>query len=81
MASPLQGLVSTQNNPLYLDPGQSTTTNMYYIPDTLENWKWPRCLNPHHVEVKAAFTEWVKRFEALGNKVQNARDQADLRTS
>ena len=56
-------------------------SDRYYIPDTLENWKWPRHLNPHHLEVKAAFIEWAKRFEALGNKVQYACDQADLRTS
>jgi hypothetical protein len=56
----------------------------YYIPDTLENWKWPSRLNPHHLEVKAASAACAKRFGALGDKaykVQYVYDQIDVGTS
>lgn len=81
MASPLQGSLFTQNNPLYLDSEESTMSDGYSIPDTLENWKWPRHLNPRYLDVKAASAAWVGHFEGLGNKAQYAYDQIDIGTS
>ena len=52
----------------------------YYIPNTLENWKWPRRLNPHYLEVKAAFAAWAGSFEGFSQMAQYACDQADIRT-
>ncbi|KAF8269054.1 isoprenoid synthase domain-containing protein [Lactarius quietus] len=40
----------------------------YYIPKTLENWKWPCCINPHHNEIHAEATEWIKIFKGLKPK-------------
>ena len=56
-------------------------SDRYYIPNTLENWKWPRYVNPHYLEVKASSAAWARRFEAFGKKVQYAYDRIDLRTS
>ena len=55
--------------------------NRYYIPNTLENWKWPRRLNPHHLEVKEASAAWVGRFEGFGRMAQYAYNQCDICTS
>ncbi|KAI9457970.1 terpenoid synthase [Lactarius psammicola] len=50
----------------------------YYIPKTLENWKWPRQINPHHDEVRAANTAWIKSFKGLSPKTQEAFDRCDF---
>ncbi|KAF8266732.1 terpenoid synthase [Lactarius quietus] len=46
----------------------------YYIPKTLENWKWPRRINPHHDEIHAEATEWIKSFERLKPKTLETID-------
>ena len=56
-------------------------SDRYYIHDTLENWKWPRRLNPHYLEVKASSAAWARRFEGFGKKIQYAYDQIDICTS
>ena len=47
-------------------------SNRYYMPDTLESWKWPRPLDPHYIEVKAASKAWLRSFEAFGPRAQHA---------
>ncbi|KAH9024300.1 hypothetical protein EDB84DRAFT_1563153 [Lactarius hengduanensis] len=37
----------------------------YYIPVNLDKWKWPRRINPHYAEVKAASSAWVRSFGAV----------------
>ncbi|KAI0284091.1 terpenoid synthase [Russula brevipes] len=49
-------------------------SNKYYIPDILENWKWPRVINPHFQEVKAASAAWARSFGAFSPKAQDAYD-------
>ncbi|KAI0292657.1 isoprenoid synthase domain-containing protein [Multifurca ochricompacta] len=56
-------------------------SNTFYIPDVLENWKWPRRINPHYLEVKAETAAWMKSFGAFSPKVQAARDLCDFCTS
>ena len=56
-------------------------SNRYYLPKTLKNWKWPRHLNPHYLEVKEDSEAWARRFEGLGRKAQYAYDQSNIRTS
>ena len=56
-------------------------SDRYYIPDTLEKWKWPRLLNPHYLEVKAAFAAWAGSFEGFSQMAQYACDKADIRKS
>jgi hypothetical protein len=60
---------------------QSTMSNKYYIPDILENWKWPRVINPHFQEVKAASAAWARSFGAFSPKAQDAYDRCDFSTS
>ena len=53
----------------------------YYIPKTLENWKWPRRINPHYHEVQPEATVWIKSFKALRPQTQEALDRGDFSTS
>jgi len=53
-------------------------SNKYYIPDILENWKWPRVINPHFQEVKAASAAWARSFGAFSPKAQDAYDRCDF---
>jgi hypothetical protein len=53
----------------------------YYIPKTLENWKWPRRINPHHNEVNPEATAWITSFKALKPKTREIFDRSDTSTS
>ncbi|KAI0298098.1 terpenoid synthase [Multifurca ochricompacta] len=53
-------------------------TIRFYMPDTLENWKWPRHLNPHHVQANEASSAWFKGFKAFSPKAQEAFDRCEL---
>jgi hypothetical protein len=53
-------------------------SNRYYIPNNLDNWKWPRHLNPHYPEVKAASAAWARSFGAFTPKAQEAYDRCDF---
>lgn len=53
----------------------------YYLPRTLENWKWPRRINPHHNEVHLEAIDWIKSFKALRPQTQEAIDRCDFSTS
>ncbi|KAI0062662.1 terpenoid synthase [Artomyces pyxidatus] len=50
----------------------------FYIPDCVENWKWPRFLNPHYPEVKAESAAWARSFGAFSPKAQDAYDRCDF---
>ncbi|KAI9447564.1 terpenoid synthase [Lactarius indigo] len=50
----------------------------YYIPKTLENWKWPRRINPYHNEVHAAAVAWIRSFGAFSPRAQEAYDRCDF---
>ena len=50
----------------------------YYIPKTLENWKWPRQINPHHNEVYPEASAWIKSFKAFSPKAQEAFDRCNF---
>lgn len=49
-----------------------------YIPDCLSDWKWPRHLNPHYLEVKEASAAWLRSFKAFSPKKQYAYDVCDF---
>ncbi|KAH9011292.1 hypothetical protein EDB85DRAFT_2160163 [Lactarius pseudohatsudake] len=50
----------------------------YYIPVNLDKWKWPRRINPHYAEVKAASSAWVRSFGVFSPKAQEAYDRCDF---
>ncbi|KAH9006423.1 terpenoid synthase [Lactarius hatsudake] len=50
----------------------------YYIPNNLDQWKWPRHINPHYAEVKAASAAWARSFGAFSPKAQEAYDRCDF---
>ena len=52
----------------------------YYIPKTLENWKWPRRINSHYneVQLEAATAAWIRSFKALSIKTQKAHDRCNF---
>ncbi|KAI0297896.1 isoprenoid synthase domain-containing protein, partial [Russula brevipes] len=50
----------------------------YYIPNTLESWKWPRRLNPYYLEVKEESAAWARGFGAFSPKAQHAYDRCEL---
>ncbi len=43
---------------------------VFRIPDTLMYWPWPRKINPHHEEVKAASDAWFRSLNAFGPEAQ-----------
>ncbi|TCD63514.1 hypothetical protein EIP91_005315 [Steccherinum ochraceum] len=45
-----------------------------HIPDTMATWPWPRDINPHYQEVKAATLEWFHSFHAFNPRAQHAFD-------
>jgi hypothetical protein len=53
----------------------------YYIPETMENWKWPRHINPHHNEVHPEATAWIKSFITLSPKTLGAFDRCNFSAS
>lgn len=52
----------------------------YRIPNCLANWPWPRHLNKHYPEVKAASAAWARSFGAFSKKAQYAYDRCDFST-
>ncbi|VDC01312.1 unnamed protein product [Peniophora sp. CBMAI 1063] len=50
----------------------------YRIPNCLVNWPWPRHLNKHYPEVKAASADWARSFGAFSKKAQYAYDRCDF---
>jgi hypothetical protein len=60
------------------DSRESIMSNRYCIPNNLDNWKWPRHLNPHYPEVKAASAAWARSFGAFSPKAQDAYDRCDF---
>ena len=67
--------------PPHLDPVELTMSiTRYHIPNTLENWKWPRQLHPHYAEVKAASAAWLRSLGAFDPKAQYAYDRCDFST-
>ena len=42
------------------------------IPDLLENWPWPRRINPLYAEVTAEGNEWLRSFSPFSQKSQHA---------
>ncbi|TCD63220.1 terpene cyclase [Steccherinum ochraceum] len=60
------------------DMSQAALPKMLYLPDTLVNWPWPRAINPHHEEVKAASNAWFHSFNAFNPKSQYAFDKCDF---
>ncbi|KAJ3860026.1 terpenoid synthase [Lentinula novae-zelandiae] len=49
-----------------------------YIPDTMSNWPWPRMINPHYEEVKAASDAWFHSFAAFDARAQLAFDKCNF---
>ena len=66
----------SRNNPaanMHLSPATS-----FRLPDTLAGWPWPRRINPHYAEVKAASAAWLESFHAFGPKAQRAFNLCDF---
>ncbi|KAK0220872.1 terpenoid synthase [Armillaria nabsnona] len=51
---------------------------VFRLPDTLVYWPWPRRINPHYEEVKAASAAWFRSFKAFGPESQRAFDHCDF---
>ncbi|EIM82223.1 terpenoid synthase [Stereum hirsutum FP-91666 SS1] len=58
---------------------RSPVSDKFCIPDTLASWPYPRILNPHYAEEKAASAAWTKGFGAFGPKAQDAFDRCDFK--
>jgi hypothetical protein len=81
MDAPPKAFLTPLKYPPHLANKESTMSNRYYIPNNLENWKWPRHLNPHYPEAKAASAAWARSFGAFSPKAQYAYDRCDFSTS
>ncbi|KAI6120872.1 terpenoid synthase [Pisolithus croceorrhizus] len=51
---------------------------MFYLPNTMANWPWPRRINPFFEEVKAESDEWFRSFNALSPKSLKAFEKCDF---
>ncbi|KAK0443667.1 terpenoid synthase [Desarmillaria tabescens] len=47
---------------------------MFRIPNTLTYWPWPRRINPHYEDAKAASEAWLRSFKMFGSETQSAFD-------
>ncbi|KAI0345586.1 terpenoid synthase [Trametopsis cervina] len=56
----------------------SATPELFYIPETMADWPWPRVMNPHYKEVTAASSEWFRSFKPFNEKSQHAFDKGDF---
>ncbi|KAK0215213.1 terpenoid synthase [Armillaria nabsnona] len=50
---------------------------VFRIPDTLMYWPWPRKINLHHEEVKAASDAWFRSLNAFGPEAQRVFECCD----
>ncbi|KAJ3870529.1 hypothetical protein F5051DRAFT_447553 [Lentinula edodes] len=44
----------------------------------MSNWPWPRMINPHYEEVKAASDAWFHSFAAFDARAQLAFDKCNF---
>jgi Delta6-protoilludene synthase len=52
---------------------------MFYLPDPLAQWPWPRTLSKHYTEVKEDCDAWLQSFGALDAKSQRSFDLCNFR--
>ena len=48
------------------------------LPNTLEDWPWPRVINPLYEEVKKESDAWFQSFKALSGRSQYAFDKCNF---
>ncbi|PCH42443.1 hypothetical protein WOLCODRAFT_51150, partial [Wolfiporia cocos MD-104 SS10] len=56
----------------------SKSGQVFYIPDVVANWPWPRTINPHYEEVKAEADAWLKSFQPFTSASQRAFDNCNF---
>ncbi|KAF9461959.1 terpenoid synthase [Collybia nuda] len=57
----------------------SPSSEIYFtIPNTLQNWPWPRHINPHYNICKAESSAWCEGFKAFTPKAQKAFNKCDF---
>jgi hypothetical protein len=44
----------------------------------MNDWPWPRTLNPHFEAVKVEVDAWFRDFKGLGNEVHEAFDKSGV---
>jgi hypothetical protein len=49
-----------------------------YLPETMKNWPWKRCINPNYEEMKNASNLWLSGFQPFTQRSQFAFDKCDL---
>jgi len=49
-----------------------------YLPETMVNWPWPRAINPHYEEIKAASNSWFEGFKPFTPQSQYAFNKCDF---
>ena len=60
-----------------LEP-QAQDEYVLYIPDFLQNWPWPRAINPYYEEVTRESDAWFKSFKPFNKQSQYAFDLCDI---
>ncbi|KAF9560259.1 terpenoid synthase [Agrocybe pediades] len=51
---------------------------MHYLPRTMDNWPWPRAINPYYKDISAQSDAWFHGFKAFNEKSQRAFDMCDF---
>ena len=50
----------------------STGEITFHLPNFLDNWPWPRRINPHYDEVKLEGCTWLEDFGVFSPRAQRA---------
>ncbi|KAF9560269.1 terpenoid synthase [Agrocybe pediades] len=50
---------------------------MLYLPRTMDNWPWPRAINPYYKEIRAQSDAWFHGLKAFNKKSQRAIEMID----
>ncbi|KDR69691.1 hypothetical protein GALMADRAFT_1352301 [Galerina marginata CBS 339.88] len=57
---------------------RSKLPEILYLPETMVDWPWPRAINPHYEEVKAASNAWFQSFKPFTTQSQLAFNKCDF---
>lgn len=50
---------------------------VFYLPDTMANWPWPRAINPHYEAVKIETDAWFCSFKSVDSESLKAFDKCN----
>ena len=59
-------------------PEEKAQPEILYLPKTMQDWPWPRVINPHFEEVTREANTWFRSFKPLNERSQYAFDLCEF---